>query len=495
MNKSFTQSRKFKYGSTATLFTIAFIAIVVVFNVIFTALANKYMWYIDMTGEQVFTLSEDAREIMSDITDPVNIYFASEPDVLMNGSDSQYMRYVYTTALQLEDAFDNVHVECVDVVKKPSFFRDFYNTTNTQIHTDSVVVESNGEVRIFAAEAFFTFDENKEYVWAYSGEKKLLSGIMQVTQTDTPQVVFTSQHGEDLTNASTLAQLFAENGFTVKDVNLTQENLDDDCRILVIYNPMYDFLGSEAEDPSFNEIKKIDDFLDSYGCLLVFCDPQYVDNLTNLNEFLEEWGISYVGQTTIRDKDHAMSVDGYTVVAEYQKDNLGASIYSELSDMVTPPMSVIRKSIPIDILWESGGGLSGSRDVSSVLKSYPTSELVVDGQVTEVGSYNLMTISRETRIVDNEYYYSYVIASGSPSYSDQKYVVSNTYANKDILSAAMKAVGRERVLASIDFKPFDKDDITITTDQANKWTAAMTLVIPAIAALCGIVVVVRRKHS
>ena len=88
-----------------------------------------------------------------------------------------------------------------------------------------------------------------------------------------------------------------------------------------------------------------------------------------------------------------------------------------------------------------------------------------------------------------------MIAAGSPSYSDQSYVVSNTYANKDILSAAMKAVGRERVLASIKFKTFDSDDITITTDQANKWTAAMTLVIPAIAALCGIVVVVRRKHS
>lgn len=495
MNKSFIQSRKFKYGTTATVFTIAFIAIVVVFNVIFTALANKYMWYVDMTGEQVFTLSESAKEIMSDITDPVNIYFASEPDVLMNGSDSSYMRYIYTTALQLEEEFDNVHVECVDVVKKPSFFREFYNTTNTQIHTDSVVVESNGEVRIFAAKAFFVTNEDSEYVWAYNGEYKLISGIMQVTQTDSPQIAFTSQHGEDFENAGILAGLFADNGFTVKQVNLTQEDLDDDCRILVIYNPIYDFLGSEAEDPSFNEIKKIDEFLDDYGCLLVFCDPQYVDNLTNLNEFLEEWGISFVGQTTIRDKDHAMSVDGYTIVAEYQKDTLGASIYSELSALATPPMSVIRKAMPIDILWESGGNLSGSRDVSPVLKSYPTSELVVDGQVTEVGSYNLMTISRETRIVDNEYYYSYVIASGSPSYSNQSYIVSNTYANKDILSAAMKAVGRERVLADIEFKAFDSDDITITTDQANKWTAAMTLVIPAIVAVCGIVVVVRRKHS
>lgn len=495
MKNSFTQTRKFKYGSTATLFTIAFIAIVVVFNVIFTALANKYMWYIDMTKEQVFTLSEEAREIMSDITDPVNIYFASDPDVLMSGSDSDYMRYIYTTALQMEDEFDNIHVECVDVVKHPSFFREYYNTTNTQIYTDSVVVESNGEVRIFAAEAFFTFSENYEYVWAYNGEYKLVSGIMQVTQTDAPQVAFTSQHGEDLEGAATLATMFADNGFTVTDVNLTSDTLDDDCRILVIYNPIYDFLGSEAEDSSFNEIKKIDEFLDDYGCLLVFCDPQYVDNLTNLNEFLEEWGIAYVGQTTIRDKDNAMSVDGYSIVAEYQKDTLGASIYSELSDLVTPPMSVIRKSMPIDILWESGGGLSGSRDVSAVLKSYPTSELVVDGEVTEVGSYNLMTISRETRIINNEYYYSYVIAAGSPSFASNNYIISNTYANKDILSAAMKAVGRERVLANLEFKVFDDDDITITTDAANKWTAAMTLVIPAIISLCGVIVVVRRKHS
>ena len=44
-------------------------------------------------------------------------------------------------------------------------------------------------------------------------------------------------------------------------------------------------------------------------------------------------------------------------------------------------------------------------------------------------------------------------------------------------------------------KPFDKDDITVTTAQANNWTVAMTLVLPAVFALCGIVVITRRKHS
>ena len=49
-------SKKLKYGSLATVFTVAFVAFVIIFNVIFTALAEKYMWYIDMTEKQVFSL-------------------------------------------------------------------------------------------------------------------------------------------------------------------------------------------------------------------------------------------------------------------------------------------------------------------------------------------------------------------------------------------------------------------------------------------------------
>ena len=89
MNRnSIFNSRKFKYGSAATAFTIAFIAVVVIFNIIFSALAQKYMWYIDLTKEQVYTLSEEAKEIMSDVSQDVYIHFASEPDELMNGQNS-----------------------------------------------------------------------------------------------------------------------------------------------------------------------------------------------------------------------------------------------------------------------------------------------------------------------------------------------------------------------------------------------------------------------
>lgn len=497
MNKSIFRTRKFKYGSVATVFTIAFIAIVVIFNIIFTALAQKYMWYIDMTEQQLFTLSDEAKEIMSDITNEVNIYFASEPDVLMTGSNASYMKFIYTTALQLEEEFKNVHVECVDVLKNPSFFREFYQTAATDIDTDSVVIESGGEVRVFKAQAFFSFNDvsDPSTVWAYFGENKMLSGIMQVTQTNSPVVAFTTEHGEDLGGALYLMQLFADNGFTVQPVNLAQEDLSADCRILVIFDPIYDFIGAEAEDQSHNEVEKIDKLLDSYAAVLVFESPENVDNLTNLNELLEEWGISYTGGATIRDTDHAMSVDGYSIIAEYQKDTLGASIYSDLNNLSTPPKTIIRKASPINILWTSGGGLNGSRDVSAVLKSYDTSEKMVGGVVTEQDSYNLVTISRETRIVDNEYYYSYVMAAGSPTFASGSYLESNAYANDDIITSAMKAIGRERVLSKLERKPFDDDEITITTAESNRWTVAMTTVIPVIFAICGIVVITKRKHS
>ncbi len=497
MRKSITQTRKFKYGSVATVFTIAFVALVVIFNIIFTALAQKYNWYIDMTEDQVYTLSEEAKELLSDIPNEVYIYFASDPDVLMSGSNSSYTRMIYTTALQIEEAFSNIHVECQNVYKNPAFFREFYNTAATDIDSDSVVITSGGEVRVYAAEAFFTFSDTSDSstVWAYSGEKAMISGIMQVTQTEKPKVAFTIEHGEEMSNALALANVFAENGFEVQTVNLAKETLDEDTRILVIYSPIYDFIGAEAEDESTNEIEKIDEFLDGQGCLMVFCDPEYVENLTNLNEFLAEWGIEYGSGVTVRDTENAMSTDGYSIIAQYQSDTLGGSIYRDLNNLATPPKTIIRKSAPINILWETGGGLNGSREVSSVLKSYSTSELMENGLVKETGSYNLVTITRETRIVDNEYYYSYVMAFGSPSFSNMSYIDSNAYANEDILSASMRAVGRERVLASLSLKPFDDDELTVTTDQANNWTVAMTLILPVIFALCGIVVITRRKHS
>ena len=498
MNRNgFFRTKSFRYGSTATAFTAAFIAVVVVFNIIFTALANRYMWYIDMTNEEVFTLSEATKELLSDVDEEINIYFASEPDVLMQGDTSMYSRFVYNTALQLETEFDNIHVICKDIVKNRSFFERFRTNTATQIYTTSVIVESGEEVQVYALQSFFTTEPEDGTVWAYSGERKFVSAILQLTSAELPIVYFTSEHGESIgDSAAELFHLFTENGFDVRTINLAKEEIDEDARIVIINNPRFDFIGSEADDESSNEIRKLDRFLDKFGCLMVFADPDHADRLNNLSEFLEEWGVGFTPDTVIRDTEHSISTDGLSVVAKYDTTTLGSSIYKDLTrNLDTLPKTISRYSMPIQILWEEGGSVSGSRDVSSILTTYDTAEAIYDGAVADEGTFHLLTLSRESRIINNEEYYSFVVVSGSSAFADSKYLLSNAYANSDILTSTMKATGREKVLADIDFKVFDDTTLDITTAQANDWTVAMTLVFPVIAAVTGLVIWVRRKHA
>ena len=56
--QSISQSRKFKYGSVAVLFTAAVIAAIVVLNVVATALTQKFSLYVDMTSEDLYSISE-----------------------------------------------------------------------------------------------------------------------------------------------------------------------------------------------------------------------------------------------------------------------------------------------------------------------------------------------------------------------------------------------------------------------------------------------------
>jgi hypothetical protein len=487
--------RKAKLDSLSAAFTALFIAAVIVFNGVYSALASKFLWYVDMTEEQLFTLCDATKELLSDTDAPVTIYFTQEPSKLMSGEDSsEYMKYIYQTALQLQDEFDFINVQCVDIIKERNFFEPYYNSLATDIYTTSVIVESGTEFRVYEADAFFTWDTDYSSIWAYEGEYKFVSAILQVTASEMPAVYFTTQHGESIgSDASALTELFTDAGYDVREIDLTKEDFPDDTRIVVVNDPIYDFAGIEAGDS--NEIAKLDTFLDNYGCLLVFTDADHSGNLTNLAEFLEEWGIGLNPGVTVKDLSNSLSVDGMDIVAKYEDSGLAASLYTDISALDTMPKTIVPNAMPLTLLWEEGGGLSGTRKASAIFSSYDSASLIQDGSEVDKGSSPLAILSREERVIDNNYYYSYVIACGSSEMCDSKYINSNTYANSDILYTAMRITGRERVLADIDFKVFDDTELDITTAQANRWTVLLCTLAPVVVAAAGIVVYIRRRYS
>ena len=68
-------SNKFKRGGMATLLTVVFIAIVVVVNVLATALTERFpSMDIDMTAQKVNTLSDQALDVAKGVEQKTTIY-------------------------------------------------------------------------------------------------------------------------------------------------------------------------------------------------------------------------------------------------------------------------------------------------------------------------------------------------------------------------------------------------------------------------------------
>ncbi len=489
-NKNHSKRKK-NFLLISTAMTALFIAVVLVVNVAFFALATHFVWYIDMTKSHLFTLSDAAKDLLSDVDDELTIYFAVEPDKITEANPM--LNYPYRTALELQAEFDNIKVECVDIVKNPGVFKEFHTVAGQDIYTTSTVIATENDFRLFNLEAMFITNEDDGTIWGYDGEYKMVSAILSLTDAEMPPVYFTASHGEDLgDDAATLMQLFTDAGYEVKKIDLTKEDISEDARIVVINDPIYDFAGIESGDDMGNEIAKLDKFLDRYGCLMVFSSPENAGKLTNLSEFLAEWGIAFNADTYVQDKDHAISTDGKALVAKYEEDTLGASLYLDLD---TNSKTILKNSMPLTMLFESDDAYEGSRTVSPVLSSYDTSVLYKNGEVVGEGSYPIVTISRETTVVDNEYYYSYVYVSGSAESVATSYLRSDTYANSDIIFNTIKLTGRERILADIEGKKLDDTSLDITTAEANRWTVILTTVLPVIIAVCGVVVYIRRKNA
>ena len=58
----------------------------------------------------------------------------------------------------------------------------------------------------------------------------------------------------------------------------------------------------------------------------------------------------------------------------------------------------------------------------------------------------------------------------------------------------MRAMGREKVPADIDFRVFEDETLDITQQQATTWTVILTALLPSVVLVCGIVMFVKRKN-
>ena len=298
-----------------SLISVVAIAVLLLLNLLMTQVGQQKAVIIDLTDEELYTLSDLMKQenaYIEDLEDEVTVTFCADPDALLS---SEITRVAYFMALQMEKKFDNFNVECVNVTYNPTAVSKFKATSMSQILPSDIIVSYGTRYRVVSANYFWITRSTGELV-AYNGEYKLSNLIKSVTTVNRPKAYFVVDHGESYydsnnpddpksANAVELSNLLADRGLESLPLNLGKvDKVPDDCMLLIINNPTsdYDAEGKGLGEFGYSsECEKIERYIvEKQGSVMIAKD--YSITLPNLEDFLYEWGFDF-SQSLIMDEE------------------------------------------------------------------------------------------------------------------------------------------------------------------------------------------------
>ena len=501
MNQESNTPRKSTRRALGVAITTVVIAVVLAINVLFSFVADRFMWQVDETTNRytsrpdvsMYTPTENFLSVVRDYAIPmvqdlnatraqngeepltINIKFCSERDKVY-GADK--LRMIQYSALALQKEFpDEVKVEYLNIEKNPSQVQKYKATTSSNIYAHQIIFEFGTEYRVCSYDYFFLKNDNTSTDhWAYNGEQKIASLILALTRADSPIAAFITNHGEAVEDCESLRNLVHRAGFDVVTIDLSKDEIPADCRLLISYDPQTDFLGmgnAAYKEGEKSEIDRLDEFLDQAYSFMLFVDAD-TPELPVLEEYMEEWGITVsraenaegeLDNLLVRDPVSKLDKDGYTPIAEYVTTGGGAFITEDMRKVAYPAKVVFPNAVAIKmsssykkthvVPTETNGVTEAytygsyyrngvSRYIQDVFTTTKEASVEAFGKqyevATDLNRFSLMTLSLESRTIMETAY----LSTQEPSYV--AVFGSTEFASDTILDSA--AYGNTDVLTA-----------------------------------------------
>ena len=490
--------------------TAAIIATIVVFNTVLYGLTNYFSWYFYSKEVLSHNISGKTDEYMREVSGgDVTIIFCDSQEDLERDS---VFNLVWQTANQFADRYDFVNVETVNIFVNPDKVAPYkyekdpetgdfavdpetgkYITRNP-IDTDSVIFVGEEDFVVLPMQSFFVLD-SEDLITAYSGEEVVAAMIHRVQDASLPVAYFTATHGETYSMAFYNRLLCA--GYNLEPVDLMTQDIEvGEGNLLILSNPQYDFVRGNAENGIVGEIEKMEAFLQAGGSIWVMLDP-LVTNTTYLETFLTSWGITidrsyyvdeYTGETLvdtvmIRDMVGSVTTDGYSLITTPSGSVLADELAEEMEKIGAGRVNMSRVS-PLTLTQVEG------KTVSSILSSTPSSRTYAAGKMLDDnGNYTCAALSQDTKSGGE------IFVVGSVYFTAQNAITTNEYGNKDLiflLLSEMSEISVPTGCTYLIFTPTTLEDLTML--EARLWMALLVGMVPLGVAVCGIVVLGKRRN-
>jgi len=287
------KSRQVKYGGYAALLTLAVIVGLILVNLI----AGQLPLQVDLTGNKLFSLSEQTLQVLETVKTPVRFYGLWRP-----GEGSQEVTNVVDLYLSKNR---NISLELIDPDRNPGFVNR-YDRERQGIQRGSLIVEGEKGFKLIAPADMYDVSQSQSGGSAVTGvaiERRITSALLFAGTGVTPVIYEITGHGEYPISAYGMQDMVERENFTLKSLNLLVEAIPSDASALILLNPLRDLAASEAE--------KILDYLGRGGRILIIANYQ-IRELTCLNEVLASYGLAFTYGIVHETDPYYVAIDSST---------------------------------------------------------------------------------------------------------------------------------------------------------------------------------------
>ena len=512
-----------KYGGFSTAVTAIVLAAVIVLNLLMGVLEDRGIGKFDMSSGGQNSISEENKTFLKGIDKKVTLTVLANRDSYASSLAQYAVQYYniadnsdfYSQTLNLIDGYSeankNIEVKFTDYTSAAA--KTYAEEFPSMFYGDIIVsvTSDTGETknRLVTFTDIYTYSDSTGYAaQGYSNytvdgnnfETAVSSAINVLLSGKTKSLALLSAHS----TASVFEQYYSEtlhmNGFDISTIDdAFISSISSDIDTVAIVCPSTDFLPEE--------ITVLNTWLDNggqKGKSLIFIPGKTVNNIPNLLEFLQEWGISYESGTLYQtDKSYRAPTskkpngDPATTTGYPSKSDITEDVLSDTSGGC-----IIGDNRPMSAAYES----FGSRTPYTVISTNDTVTVMPDGaddnwepsKSAQTKSYANLLVTRETEIVDNEPHYSYVAAFSSYEFVYSAWAQYSNLLNMDAaLNTAMYVSGMGTDSAITFVAKTITDESFADEVNASKSLAVNIIfigIVPAAILAAGIVIFARRKR-
>ncbi len=506
----------FKRGTYSVAITAIVLVGIIVFNVLLTALSDRFMLEYDMSSNKTNTVTAENAKFIKEVDKEITVTMCAKAEdyygAVMNyyaqnlhGITENYSDYYKQTVKLMErynDYNNKIKVKFVDT-QDASFAEISSKYSKETLNYGDIIVSckqgDNERYKVIHFKDIYNLKTDETYAdYGYTFttiegndiETALTSAIAYVTSSDTKKIAFLTGHSKEDFSES-YRELLKTNNYEVdviKDSMISKISNEYDAIFIVA--PTVDFIE--------NELSAISDFLDNdekFGKGLVYFGDASAPKLPNFYGFLEEWGIEVSEGILFETNSSNYIPDKPTVLGSYplsedkiingvsyciSGNNIAISPafsedgYRKVETIIATPNSVVKAPKGTSNSWKGAEKYKNSV-YSTVIKS-------------ERSAYD----SGNNLITNN------VFAFSSIDFIYSEYAESASVGNKDIAFAvAERASGAEETGISFVSKVITDESFASSVTQGASRTIDIIfmVVLPLLCIAAGIYVYIRRKNS